>query len=116
MKSYIGDVNDIIDNNNYRKVLYTIPSGIQMVAMSLKPQEEIGMEVHHDTTQFLHIIKGRVSIIINNTSTKAKAGSIVVVPPGAQHNVINVSKTRKLKLLTIYNPPEHPRGKVQKKK
>ena len=116
MKSYIGDAHNIIDNNNYRKVLYTIPNGIQLVAMSLKPQEEIGMEIHPDTTQFLHIIKGRALIIINNSKTKAKSGSIVVVPPGARHNVINVSKTRKLKLLTIYNPPEHPRGKVQKKK
>jgi len=116
MKPYYGKTDDVIKNNNYRQVLYTIPKGIQLVSMSLKPGEEIGMEVHPDITQFLHIIKGRASIIINKTKTKAKAGSVVVVPPGLQHNVINVSKTRELKLLTIYNPPEHPRGKVQRKK
>jgi mannose-6-phosphate isomerase-like protein (cupin superfamily) len=116
MKSYIGDIHNILENNNYRKVLYTIPKGIQLVTMSLKPREEIGMEVHPDTTQFFHIIKGRANIIIDGSTIKTKAGSIVVVPPGAEHNVVNVSKTRKLKLLTIYNPPEHPRGKIQKKK
>jgi len=116
MNPYIGNVNDILGNNNYRKVLYTIPGGIQLVAMSLKPREEIGMEVHHDTTQFFHIIKGRAEIIINKSVIKAKAGSIQVVPPGAQHNVVNVSKTRKLKLLTIYNPPEHARGKARGRK
>jgi mannose-6-phosphate isomerase-like protein (cupin superfamily) len=84
--------------------------------MSLKPREEIGMEVHPDTTQFFHIIKGRAEIIIDKSTIKAKAGSIQVVPPGTQHNVINMSKTRKLKLLTIYNPPEHARGKIQRRK
>lgn len=116
MKPYYGEINDVIENDNYRKVLYTVPKGIQLVSMSLKPQEEIGMEVHPDITQFLHIIKGRASIVINNVVTSAKAGSIVIVPPGSWHNVTNVSKTKKLKLVTIYNPPEHPKGKIQRRK
>ena len=60
--------------------------------MSLKPEEEIGMEIHPHTTQFFHIIKGRALIIINNSEMKVKAGSIQVVPPGAKHNVINIKK------------------------
>ena len=43
-------------------------------------------------------------------------GSGVIVPSGAKHNVINTSKTKNLKLYTIYSPPEHQDKVVRKTK
>ena len=39
-------------------------------------------------------------------------GTAIVVPAGAQHNVINVSATDELKLYTIYSPAHHQDGIV----
>lgn len=40
-----------LENGNYRKVLYTSKHS-QLVLMSLRPKEEIGMEVQRKTTSF----------------------------------------------------------------
>jgi mannose-6-phosphate isomerase-like protein (cupin superfamily) len=39
----------------------------------------------------------------------------VTVPAGAKHNIINTGKDE-LKLYTLYSPPEHEDGLVQKTK
>ncbi|MGA8905806.1 MAG: cupin domain-containing protein, partial [Candidatus Bathyarchaeia archaeon] len=40
-------------------------------------------------------------------------GNGVIVPAGAKHNVVNTSKRAKLRLYTIYSPPEHKDGVVR---
>ena len=46
VKGYSIDIEKAtLENNNFRKVLYTAKHS-QLVLMSLKPGEEIGMEVH----------------------------------------------------------------------
>jgi mannose-6-phosphate isomerase-like protein (cupin superfamily) len=81
--------------------------------MNLKPEEEIGMEVHPDTTQYIQILEGTALIIIDNLNIAAGPGSIQTVPPNSWHNVVNISDSEKLKILTIYSPPEHPPGTIQ---
>lgn len=98
-----------LSNEFFRKVLYTGKYS-QLVLMSLNPGEEIGMEVHPTIDQFFRIEKGEGKIIVNKTEYKVKDGSAVIVPAGSEHNVINTSKTQKLKLYTIYSPPEHKDG------
>ena len=63
MKSYAGSIDNILENNNYIKVLYTISEGIQLVTMSLKPGEEIGMKFHPDTTQFFPFLFQESSMV-----------------------------------------------------
>ncbi|MEL7672247.1 MAG: cupin domain-containing protein, partial [Chloroflexota bacterium] len=41
-------------------------------------------------------------------------GSAVVIPAGAEHNVINTSRDEPLKLYTLYAPPEHADGTVHR--
>ena len=36
----------------------------------------------------------------------------MVIPAGVEHNVINTSNEKDLKLYTIYTPPEHPAGSI----
>jgi len=50
MKGFCQNIEkETLENNNFRKVLYTGKHS-QLVLMSLKPKEEIGMEVHTDYT------------------------------------------------------------------
>lgn len=110
-KGFMTDIEtETVKNTEFRRVLYTSKFS-QLVLMSLKPGEEIGEEVHDDVDQFFRFEEGEGKVVIDNTEYKVKDGSAVVVPNGANHNVINTSKTAALKLYTIYSPPEH-RDKV----
>lgn len=107
MKGFSIDIEKAtLENNNFRKVLYTSKFS-QLVLMSLKPGEEIGTEVHEKNDQFFRFEKGQGKCIINGYEYKVGKGSAVIVPAGAKHNVINTLKTSPLKLYTIYSPPHH---------
>jgi mannose-6-phosphate isomerase-like protein (cupin superfamily) len=69
-------------------------------------QKEIGEEVH-TLDQFFRIESGTGLVVIDGVSTEISDGSAIIVPAGANHNVINISDTDDLKLYTIYSPPEH---------
>jgi len=103
---YINIEKETLENNNFRKVLYTSKNS-QLVLMSLKPREEIGMEVHEENDQFFRFEKGQGKVIIDGNEYEVRDGSAIVVPQGAQHNVINTSETEDLKFYTIYSPPHH---------
>ena len=112
MKGYIGNIEEVAkENNNFRRTLYTGKHS-QLVVMSLKPGEEIGAEVHPDTDQFFRIDAGEGKVVINGIDNAVKDGFAVVVPAGANHNVINTSPDKDLKLYTIYSPPHHRDGVV----
>lgn len=97
---------DSLKNNNFRKVLYTGKHS-QLVLMSLRPKEDIGMEVHTENDQFFRIEAGMGKCIIDGTEYALSDGSAVVVPAGAEHNIINTSETEDLKLYTLYSPAHH---------
>lgn len=104
-----------IENNDFRKVLYT-GSHMQLVLMSLKPKEEIGLEIHDGNDQFFRFEKGDGKVIINETEYVVADGDTVIVPSGSQHNVINISETEDLKLYTIYSPAHHKDGIIRSTK
>ncbi len=105
-----------LDNNYFRQVLYT-GKYAQLVVMSLQPGEEIGNEVHASVDQFFRIEQGEATFVFEGQEKHtAKDGDAVIVPAGTYHNVINTSKTAKLKLYTIYSPPNHPDKTVHKTK
>jgi mannose-6-phosphate isomerase-like protein (cupin superfamily) len=106
-KGYSIDIEKAtLENKNFRKILYTSKYS-QLALMSLKPGEEIGTEVHKENDQFFRFEEGQGKCIINGNEYKVGKGSAVVVPAGAQHNIINSLKTSPLKLYTIYSPPHH---------
>jgi mannose-6-phosphate isomerase-like protein (cupin superfamily) len=104
-----------LGNSNFRHVLYTGKYS-QLVLMNLRPNEEIGEEVHNTVDQFFRFEKGEGVVSIDGVKHKVADGDAVVVPAGAKHNVTNTSKTKELKLYTIYSPPEHQNGTVRKTK
>ena len=103
---------DTLENSNFRKVVYTAKHS-QLVLMCLKPKQEIGMEVHKDNDQFFRFEQGQGKCIIDGNEYNVADGSAVIVPAGAEHNVINTSKTEELKLYTIYSPAHHKDGIIR---
>ena len=103
---------DTHDNDDFRKVLYT-GKYCQLVLMSLKPNEDIGMEVHEENDQFFRFEEGEGKCIIDGNEYALSNGSVIIVPAGAEHNIINTSDSEDLKLYTIYSPPHHEDGVVR---
>lgn len=116
MIGYVDNIEQITEENNFfRKVVFT-GQHQQLVVMSLLPDEEIGLEVHEITDQFLRIEKGEGKIIMNGEERTVKEGDAIIVPAGAQHNIINTSQAMKMKLYTVYSPPHHKDQTVHKTK
>ena len=116
MVGYVDSIEKITEENNFfRRVIYTSQHQ-QLVVMSLLPNEEIGMEVHAITDQFLRIEKGEGKVIMNGEEKPIKEGDVIIVPAGTQHNVINTSASIPMKLYTIYSPPHHKDGTTHKTK
>ena len=113
MKGYVGNIEKLtLENENFRQVLYTSKHS-QLVLMGLKPGEEIGMEVHPDNDQFFRFETGEGKVVIDGNEYRVGDGVAVVIPPGANHNVINTSQTEYLKMYTIYSPAHHKDGIVR---
>lgn len=104
-----------LENNNFRKVLYTSKHS-QLVLMSLKPGEEIGMETHNDNDQFFRFEAGQGKAVIDGNEYELADGMAIVIPAGAEHNVVNTSDSEDLKMYTIYSPAHHRDGVVHESK
>jgi len=116
MKGFKSNIeHDTLDNTNFRKVLYTGKHS-QLVVMSLRPNEEIGLETHDENDQFLRFEGGEGKVFIDGNEYSVEDGDAVIVPAGAEHNVVNVSDSEELKLYTIYSPPHHKDQIVRKTK
>jgi mannose-6-phosphate isomerase-like protein (cupin superfamily) len=114
MKPYTLNIEkETLENTDYRRVLYTTPHS-QLVLMSLLPGEEIGEEVH-DVDQFLRVEKGVGRAILSDISHDIADGSVIIVPAGVKHNLIN-SGSDQMKLYTLYMPPHHRDGVIHKTK
>ncbi|MBW8471165.1 MAG: cupin domain-containing protein [Thiobacillus sp.] len=110
MKGYVQNIEAIaIQNEDFRQVLYTAKN-CQLVVMALKPNEEIGAEVHK-LDQFFRVEQGTGEAVLDGVRTPLQAGYAVIVPAGAKHNIINTG-TEPLKLYTLYAPPNHRDGVV----
>lgn len=116
MTGYVSNIEELtLANTFFRQVLYT-GKYCQLVLMSLKPGEDIGMEVHDTVDQFFRFEKGQGKVVMNGEENTVGDGSAVIVPAGTQHNIINTSQTDELKLYTIYSPPNHPDGTIHQTK
>lgn len=114
MKGYILNIEkETLENTDYRRVLYTAKSS-QLVLMSIEPGSEIGEETHN-LDQFIRIEQGEADVYLDDVSHAVSDDFAIVIPAGTKHNVINTG-TVPLKLYTVYSPPEHKDGVVEKTK
>lgn len=113
---FLGNIEEqTVDNGYFRKVLFTAHN-CQLVLMSLKPGEDIGMEVHPDIDQFIRFDQGKGRVVMDDFEAEIEDGFAIIVPKGTRHNVINTSETEDLRLYTVYSPPHHRKDVVHKTK
>ncbi len=106
MQGYVGPIEQLTETNtDFRRVLYT-GVNLQLVLMALKPGEAIGSEVHATHDQFFRVEAGKGQLKMAGAKISVGQGDAFVVPAGVQHNLTNVGKKR-LRVYTIYAPPNH---------
>jgi len=92
MKGYVQNIESIsIENEEFRKVLYTAKN-CQLVVMALKPNEEIGAEVHK-LDQFFRVEEGTGETVLDGVRSEISAGFAVLIPAGINHNIINTAES-----------------------
>lgn len=114
MTGYIANIEKAtLENTDYRRVLYTAKNS-QLVLMNIAPGDEIGEETHH-LDQFIRIEQGQARVTLDGVDHDVQDEFAIVIPAGTKHNVVNTG-TEELKLYTVYSPPEHKDGIVEKTK
>ena len=88
---------------------------VQLVVMSLQPTEDIGEEMH-ELDQFIRVEKGEGEAVLDGVKHHIKNGSAIIIPKGTRHNIINTSTSESMKLYTLYAPPDHKDGLINKTK
>ena len=81
MKGYVHSIEKAAQQNaTFRTVLYTAKN-CQLVVMSLKPGEDIGVEVHK-LDQFFRVEEGEGKAVLDGIEHRIKAGFAILVPAG----------------------------------
>ena len=112
MNGFVTNIEqDTIANEDFRRVLFTGPN-TQLVLMTLRSGEDIGLETHEDHDQFIRVETGSGVMRLDGEERELGDGSAVVIPAGVEHNIVNTSSGELLRLYTLYSPPEHPEGTV----
>lgn len=107
-------------NKTYRTALWT-GKNLQVTLMSIDVGDDIGLEVHPNTDQFLRIEEGQGLVEMGNRKDRldfrqmAYDDFAIMVPAGKWHNITNTGN-KPMKLYAIYAPPEHPFGTVHETK
>jgi len=108
-----------LNNNNYRTAIWT-GKHLQLTLMTIRTGDDIGLESHPDTDQFLFVAEGSATALIGDRKDNlAKypmfCEHVLFVPAGAYHNVINTGN-RPLRLISVYAPPNHAHGTIHRTK
>ena len=105
-----------LGNDTFRTTLWT-GRHLQLTVMCLQPEEEIGLEMHHDIDQFLRIEQGTGRVVMGPARDDLSfdraivENDVILVPAGSWHNVTNTGD-EPLRLYSVYGPAEHPHGTV----
>ena len=100
----------VLENGHYRRVLQTT-SQMQVVTMSLQPDDFIPEETH-EGDQFIVVLQGEAYLKIDNDGDVLRPGESVMIQAGKRHYLKAIG-LHVLKLYTIYSPPEHPYNRVE---
>lgn len=112
--SYVAPVAELSAMDNYfRRIFHTSPSGqFQLVSMTLQPGENIGGEVHDSAVQYVYIVSGSATVVLDDKTMGAAEGFGIVIEPGTYHDIVNTSSTDALHMLVVYTPALHKANKA----
>ncbi|SMF84761.1 Mannose-6-phosphate isomerase, cupin superfamily [Paenibacillus uliginis N3/975] len=120
-KPFVVNIEEVTEQNNtYRTALWT-GSNFQVTVMSINVGDDIGLEVHPTTDQFIRIEEGQGLVQMGDSKDKltfeekAYDDYAIMIPAGKWHNLTNTGN-KPLKIYVIYAPPEHPYGTVHETK
>lgn len=93
---------ETLSNKRFRKVIYESKI-MKITIMSLKPDEQIGLEFHSDEDQFIKVEKGLGLLILPDIEKEQEVGKgqSVIIPKETRHNFKNIGN-KPLKLYSIY--------------
>ena len=106
-----------IDNTNYRAVAWS-GKYLQLTLMSIPPGDDIGLEAHPETDQFLRLDAGRGRVQMGPAKDRlefdreVEDGWAIFVPAGMWHNITNIGE-EPMQVYTVYAPVHHAAGRVQ---
>jgi mannose-6-phosphate isomerase-like protein (cupin superfamily) len=112
----------VLNNKNYRKVVYTEEGKIQLVFMCITVEDkDVPWESHKEVTQFIRVESGEgmASFKDENNETHhvyLSENSFFIIPKNTEHRIMNTSKTKDLYVTSIYSPPNHPKNRINKRK
>ena len=118
---FVINIDQATKQNDYFRTALWTGSHLQLTLMSIKPGEDIGLEMHPDVDQFIRVEQGKGIAKMGkdknnlNFQRNVSDGYAIIIPAGTWHNVINTGKIP-LKVYSIYAPPNHPKGTVHKTK
>ncbi len=105
-----------LQNENFRTTLWT-GTFLQMTLMTLHPGEDIGLELHTKTDQFIRVEQGEGTVYMGDSEDnldfvrEVEDDHAFFIPAGKWHNLKNTGDTP-LKLYSIYAPAEHAHGTI----
>ncbi len=109
MKGFVTNIEAAtLENEEFRQVLYTAKHS-QLVVMSITAGDDIGEEVH-EGDQFIRVEEGEGKSVLDGVERELTDGSVIIIPAGVRHNIVNTSASDALKLYTLYAPPHHKDG------
>jgi mannose-6-phosphate isomerase-like protein (cupin superfamily) len=97
-------------NDAFHRVLFT---GVhsQLVLTTLQPGRDMGTATHAHVEQLVFVASGRGKAIIGRTEWPLAPGDVVVIAPGAPHDIVNTG-IEPLRLFTADTPARHMDGVV----
>ena len=107
-------------NESFRQALWT-GNDLQLTVMSIPEGGDVGEEMHEAFDQMLRIEAGVALVRIGEEKGRLRdarrvgEGGVFLIPAGTYHNVVNAGKSP-LKLSSVYGPPAHPKGTVDRAK
>lgn len=105
-----------VENDTYRTVAWS-GTYLQLTLMSIPVGEDIGLEAHPDTDQFLRLDQGRGRVQMGPAKDRleferdVEDGWAVMVPAGTWHNITNTGD-EPMRLYAVYAPVHHAPGRV----
>ena len=94
-KPYVVNIEDAtLQNENYRTTIWT-GEKLQVTVMTIQPNDDIGLEVHHGIDQFIRIEEGDGVCVMGDSEDdlyfkqKVSDDDAVFVPPDKWHNITN---------------------------
>jgi mannose-6-phosphate isomerase-like protein (cupin superfamily) len=109
-----------LENENFRTTLWT-GDHMQLTLMSIDVGEDIGLEIHPNLDQFIRIEQGEGFVQMGDKKDdldfqqNVYDGYAILIPAGKWHNLTNIGN-EPIKLYSLYAPPEHPPGIIDKTK